>query len=62
VDMRHAFNLREGICELTWASAAAHHRHPPRDNRAAGRRDGGIDAQIYWVKAIGLGPVHHQAQ
>ena len=48
VNMRHAFNLREGICELKWP---VHPRLIGKPPQAAGPLAGvtaDIDAQVYW--------------
>jgi aldehyde:ferredoxin oxidoreductase len=48
VDMRHAFNLREGICELNWKVPPRIIGNPPQQVGPLAGVTADIDAQIYW--------------
>ena len=48
VDMRHVFNLREGICELNWKVPPRIIGNPPQTVGPLAGVTADIDAQIYW--------------
>ena len=48
VNMRHAFNLREGINELNWAVPPRIIGNPPQTVGPLAGVTSDIDAQVYW--------------
>jgi aldehyde:ferredoxin oxidoreductase len=48
VDMRHVFNLREGLCELNWKVPPRIIGNPPQTVGPLAGVTADIDAQIYW--------------
>jgi aldehyde:ferredoxin oxidoreductase len=48
VDMRHVFNLREGICELNWKVPPRIIGNPPQPVGPLAGVTADIDAQVYW--------------
>jgi len=57
VDMRHVFNLREGICELNWQVPPRIIGNPPQTTGPLAGVTADIDAQIYWAWVIWIGIV-----
>jgi len=47
-NIRHAFNLREGICELSWTPHPRIVGKPPQDAGPLKGSTADIEAQIYW--------------
>jgi aldehyde:ferredoxin oxidoreductase len=47
-NIRHAFNLREGICELNWTPHPRIVGNPPQEDGPLKGSTADIEAQIYW--------------
>ena len=62
-NIRHAFNLREGINELKWPVHPRIVGKPPQTAGPLAGVTADIEAQVYWgLGALGLGPCDHQAK
>jgi len=54
-NIRHAFNLREGICELNWTPHPRIVGKPPQEAGPLKGSTADIEAQIYWASVLWTG-------